>query len=889
MLNIYPNRLIHGRHATATFLCLLGVSYLPVQAQTNSPTSPPTLATALASARPADNETYITLDPDKVNVPAGAYPARPSDEITDVATTYGLSTEAFGRIVAIAPTSITVVNVPPDEPNPYDGMSPAQAIKLLAKTFTPNEWTAFFSDAGIGYTDLTDNSQQLLFQALFPDGKMSVVKLSGNDDTKRDISGATLQEAHLRLRFSMSIALPVAGKPGEYLFDSYYEPATSHPHYMMANASFENNADREFGGIVRQTEPNSLKPGHLDFDAPVLKTTVPVDHVKTLDDLMGRIAAATNLELYVDARYGARKVTLIGSPGPINASNLLQAIAVCVGGTYRQVGPAFLLTNDIEGLGVKHALWKRFEQRASALLTSGDNFASPSAPYPNFPYTVMDIPWGNDPLAFTPDQRNQYWNEWRKQGGQSTRLVMDLTLPVDQLSPAQRDAAKHIQQAELDGHVNTTLSGKVMIQAEATVEVTIPDIDGPVIIPSSYDGLLPYPKLTPTEQNSIQAHFDILPPARIGGGTGVNTITVRQALQNFSHRAVRIIAKTDKDMTESIEAARDLGFNEIWLKITPVKASTDSQLAILSKLASQAGNGIAVYADIPILEANGDTPDGWRDRNLEGDTLTAAAAKSTLHQSHVNDTISPFEPDAVSSIEQLVDHTAAITGLAGEVWETIVSSGYQRHGDHEAGSAWEEEQGYTPAGRLAFLRKEHSDPIDLYTNEYVDERAHVSIPGYDDNHELTQELCKHWSRFRQDTCERLRATLVSRLPVRYPAGAAHIIVSPSNSTFSTHYGRWDDLTLPSPTVDYIFPHSPDGAPIIGSIGTERMPSSVDYRQVMSYAQGSNSDQWAAAAANGIISAAVDNNQTLNIVLDAAGQPGLLMALSKRDKPAPQQQ
>ncbi len=44
------------------------------------------------------------------------------------------------------------------------------------------------------------------------------------------------------------------------------------------------------------------------------------------------------------------------------ASDLLQAIALCVTGTYRKVGPAYILTSDITGMGVrklKFAAWKQ--------------------------------------------------------------------------------------------------------------------------------------------------------------------------------------------------------------------------------------------------------------------------------------------------------------------------------------------------------------------------------------------------------------------------------------------------------------------------------------------------------------------------------------------------
>jgi hypothetical protein len=61
--------------------------------------------------------------------------------------------------------------------------------------------------------------------------------------------------------------------------------------------------------------------------------------------------------VYADPRYGYEYVLVAGDLKSAHpAIDLMQALALCVAGTWRRVGPAFVLTDDREGIGA----WQQF-------------------------------------------------------------------------------------------------------------------------------------------------------------------------------------------------------------------------------------------------------------------------------------------------------------------------------------------------------------------------------------------------------------------------------------------------------------------------------------------------------------------------------------------------
>jgi len=867
-----------ARHAWLLALCL--PLSLPAKAD-----APPTLAQALAPATAPKTGVALSVGAALVPLPEGATLPGTALSVSETAALYEKQAPAFGDVVAVAPRSHTVVYSPPETPNPYDGMAPKQVLKMLAATFTAAQWKAFLSPVGVSYADMAGETQPPLFQALFPGGHLLCIRdnPSGPNDpnSKRDISGDALTSAHLRLSYTVSLALQTVDNPDSHIFAGSVAPDGAPARFFMLNAQ-ESNVDREFGATVREKVPNVLKPGQVRFDAPVWQVPVPLDGgVRTVDDLVARIGRAARVELYADPRYGKRPVTLTGAAHSARAADLLRALALCVGGAYRQVGPAAVLTDDLVGLGTRHALWKDFEEKARALQPGGDDVFAAAPTVAGTAYTVQDIPSGGDPLAFTAEQRKDFWKEWHANPMQSSSAMMDVTLPLGRLSPAQQEAARMIALQDEKQHIAVNLDGTVMVQAEPDLQILLPALDGPVLVFQSYDGLLPYPAQTPVDQETQRKRagdtFPFLPPP----GPATPPPDLRQSLRGFDRRAARIAPKTGTELSRSLAALKALGFNEAWLEVTPgaQPEGAPAPEALLAQAVKEGkAAGITVLPDLRLLHWGADTPPALLDRDLRGRTPTEAAKGARFPTADTADTVTPFAPEVGRRLAALVRALGSVGGVGGMVWEGLTPIGYETFAADRGESSYGDPLGYAEAGRLASLRSSHADPVDLYTNSYTDERAHVQVPGFDGGFRQERVLYDGWRAQRVQAVRDLAKLLAAALPPR----PLRLLVPPANASFGSVYGSWDDRRLPPPDVQYISPTGPDGKPLMGVSSTERMPSALSYHVVQVFAfPDKPAPAWGEAAARALLAAA--KNGVRNVVLDTVRRPRLLEELAEAEK------
>ena len=204
------------------------------------------------------------------------------------------------------------------------------------------------------------------------------------------------------------------------------------------------------------------------------------------------------------------------------------------------------------------------------------------------------------------------------------------------------------------------------------------------------------------------------------------------------------------------------------------------------------------------------------------------------------------------------------------VWEGLVPPGYEGAQDNDFGDPL----GYAEAGRLACLRLSHADPVDLYTNQVTDERAHVQVPGFGGDFNQERALYDKWRAQRALAVQSLARTLAAALP----PGPALLLVPPVNASFGSVYGSWDDRRRPPPEVTYISPTGPDGQPLMGVSSAERMPSALSYHAVQVYAAPDQpASAWGEAAARALLVSAKNGEQ--NVVLDTARWLRLLEELA----------
>jgi hypothetical protein len=123
--------------------------------------------------------------------------------------------------------------------------------------------------------------------------------------------------------------------------------------------------------------------------------------------------------------------------------------------------------------------------------------------------------------------------------------------------------------------------------------------------------------------------------------------------------------------------------------------------------------------------------------------------------------------------------------------------------------------GYTPEMRLAFLRKMHADPVDVYPTAFNLGSADTSLPNFDNAKDQGQALDEAWIKFRRDTnLDLLRELYVaakmasasvnpglSILIKQRRQGEPDLDDTTNTITFPPGwYGSWDDPQMPPPTL-----------------------------------------------------------------------------------------
>lgn len=392
-----------GRRALLSLLpsvLLLG----PAGAQ-QKPPAPPTLAAALASAPPPTAGVLLAVGADKVTLPLETDVPDVAD-LGALAAAFGEETSAFGTVTAVAPATRVVLNGDPTPPDVTADLSPNAAFKLLTAGLDNAQWAALTSERGLGLADLTDGAQQALFHALFlrghlwvasQDPEMRKLPESQRTDT-RDVSD---QIAGVRVRMGQTSGLYLHDRKGHTIFfaDS---PADALKHLQVWSPKLDARPSRH-NVALRATVPNTPKTGDLRLDDAALRVKVPLAGLGTAGELVTRVAALLHREIYADPHYARRTVTLIGPAPSAPAGDLLGALALAVAGTYRQVGPAFVLTDDLDGVGTRRKRLEDWEETARSG-TERLSYQAGQAMLKRRASAARALPTFGDSVALTPGQ-----------------------------------------------------------------------------------------------------------------------------------------------------------------------------------------------------------------------------------------------------------------------------------------------------------------------------------------------------------------------------------------------------------------------------------------------------------------------------------------------------
>lgn len=799
------------------YVLCVALALLPLGGRGATPVPKPlTLANALGTVPPPTGVVWLTVGAEQITLPKDAAPPPPAASLADTLDAFQYASQTFGAVTALAPSTMAVLNEDPVPPDVTADLPPFIAFQLLAARLNDTQWQALISERGLGLTDLDDDTQRGLFHVLFPHGKLLLASTDPEmqklpADKRTDIQDVSDQIDSARLRVGQSSHIYLQDQSGKTIY--YSAGAGDEKPHLRVFSKHRETPVAAHTVTLRAVVPNAPKPGDLSYSQSALHVAVPLTGLNTVGDLITRIASASHLEIYCDPHYAARSLRVLGPYKAALASDLLPSVALCVTGTFRRVGPAYVLTDDLSGVGARREKLSDWNDQADYLREQMTDKAG-QALLTKHGKDARSLQGFGDPLAMTPQQMKT-----QKESDLMPGIPSDAPVSWSSLTPAQHDQAQRIAEdynAQLAagtlpeylerrnlGPVDT--AGKVQLRPDAQVQLLLPSLSEPVqtsyslgemylFWPGYEAAMAQVAKLAKEKKPPLQ------PPAP----------PLAQALHLGKRRAVVGHPRTATEVDALIAAMQTLGLNELWLDVfshgvahipgsAPTGAAPSSGPDILTEAIARAKPaGIAVYANLDFLAGGDNPPAAARNLNILGETTTEAAVRKHAQapQPDFDDDgkLKPFTlPDvevtpagAQDTLAALVRTLVGVSGLAGLVWQNAQT---------------DDALGYTPALRLAFLRAAHADPIDLTAQHYLN--FDVSLPQFDDDGAETA-LHSQWDDLRQQVNIAMLQAVRQAMPTASPARPLLMEVGGGRSIW---FASWDNAAQTPPP----FVSAPDDA------------------------------------------------------------------------------
>ena len=758
-----------------------GAQTPPVKLPAKAP-APLTLAQALAKLPPPAKGVWLTVGADKVILPDGTLPPPADASVTVLANTFGDETQDFGSVTALAPFTRVALNPDPVPPDSSVTMDQDTAFHLLAASLSDAQWKAFTSESGLGLTDLTNDTQRSLFHALFFHGQLWVASQDSAqtklpEDQRTDTRNVSDQIDSVRVRLGQSADIALSDTKGNRIYFSAPPAASAN----LRTWQPKNDASiTENDVVVRAVVSNSPKSSGLPLGDAKFQPPVSLTGAKTVGDLVARIAAKTHTELYADPHYATRTVTVIGPTQQAPAADVLRALALAVAGTYRQVGPAYVLTDDLEGVGTRrrrlfNLLHGAFYKSRILVNTASDTLVK------NRAGKSPSLSAFGDPLAVIPGQARFLSDQYDSDEYQVPYAKLNAAQQnrVHQLTDAYEDklAAGAIQSSDTPPQ-EPNPTGDVRVSANYALQLLLPGTSKPVetdVHGSASDLFRHLNEVNnPRDIAEEKAALANLPPAP----------PLLPLLHSRPRRAVIGHPTTPAAVDALIAAMQKVGLNELWLDVFSEGKSHIAAKGtdILTEALKQTqGTGIAVYADLSLLSWGYAPPKNTWDLDIlgqnshfligyDGEGLFYPAVPPPVSASPVSATVK-------KTLTGMVRGVASREGLAGFVWEDAV----QGKGLTYTPAA---DLGYTLPMRLAFLRAFHADPVDITDSWHNDD---LNLPTFDDS-TAEDALTKYWDDARLGA----NALLLTELRQAIPVSADKPILMDRVYSHPQALTTWDD-------------------------------------------------------------------------------------------------
>ena len=731
----------------------------------------------------------LVADPPGAGPPVAPLPLSRSGTLVlrKVAARWDRKVVSFGSVTALAPTRMTLLDVPAaGKPDLTAGLDHDQQFLLLLSTLTPDQWGKIGGAGGLGASDLGPEQRPVFF-SLVPQPLRLRETPPDEPASGPPITLTPEQRATARLRLNRSAEFLLSStdpnQPGTSA-GLLFGPRTPARFFLDRTPDYHLPPDR-FGRTLRRTVPNRPKPGDLAFDAPALQSFVPLNGAETLGDLVVRVGKATGIELYADPRVGKLPIWVRGTRA--RAADLLRALCCCVTGAFRPIRApngetVFVLSHDREGLGT---LYLRLADWLGGASAQQDEWlrglwgrVERSRPHDYIGYAP------DDPYPLAPD----VWRRWKENRFE--------TFPVADLTPAQQEAiAEAARHYRGDAPLRTDV---VRISMRQRLFLLLPGgVSVPFFVGESdlwWRVLAGPPPAPPTADDAPPPHV-VLPV-------------------HLRSRALCVAPRNADEARRVVAAAARAGLNQVWVAVG-LFAAPDEPRTLAAAIAEGKARNVSVVAVVRLLhtgrppDAPKDEaallPDALRDRSLRGETGAVHAARWAAGAARdpfavagradpfvqIRDWLRVDAPGVVPLLKRrLLELAGGTPGLAGLALRDTAAPGYADPGigfPVRASRAENDDFGYTPALRLAFLRRAGADPVDLlvFPRPYG---ADLGLPFFGS---LSYEKgAMPWNALRHAANRDLLAELYAALRAARP-GLPLLIQERSNALRGRWYGTWD--------------------------------------------------------------------------------------------------
>ncbi len=695
-----------------------------------------------------DAAEVVPLTPEELaKVGQEALPEGVPETPSSLAVEYGRTGRVFGHVFALAPPTMTLLNPDPAAtPFPVSVLAGQRPLPYLLGSLTDTQMQRLGA-GGLAWAELTPD-QQALLSAILPQPLTLVPKtadlpplmfrflldprpVSAQEKAKAEreqkafdaqivvAPDGTLTTARLKAFLlpqynldtpdneTIDVDYPNGGfndKKGYFLSNIWTQPYTH---------------DKLFQDTVRAEVPNDAKRGDISWTKPALEHTLTLAEPKTVGELVAGLGRATGLELYADARYEPLLLTVAGDfTRPQAVGEVMRALALCVCGTWRQVGPAYVLTDDVQGLGSRCAALQEAALAWSRHLSEADSAAGARLKAGHWLQSLPFAPGDNG--ALSADQMTTFPEE---PGGNSGHVLWK-SLPAP-LQAGLRDGMNPDPTAGGDEDYNNSLRavGK-MVKPNTPVSVTF-SVEMALELPNY--GLVPLnnkydvPAGEETPAAPVAAHSLVLPRKYRGLLCAPQTAAeARLVVTQMAHQGFPFL------MIDVFTGGKTYFPNDLLPPASPEAAGV-----LQAAIDTAQPLGIPVYAVIDTFcwRKDGESlhPSPWpvgyaEDLTVLGEAADAAARrqpplvgfpdspKAFAHEQHRGESwVSPTDPAVRRLLPALVRVLAGTKGLAGLAFQDTTPPGTLEAHSYPDG----DDLGFLPANRLAFLRAYHLDPIDL--------------------------------------------------------------------------------------------------------------------------------------------------------------------------------